>query len=68
MQLKLWPEAIKAYTQAIKLHADYAEAYYNRGVAYILSGDYASGIPDLSRAGEMGLNNYFCNFENGQYV
>ena len=55
MQLKLWPEAIKAYTQAIKLHADYAEAYYNRGVAYILSGDYASGIPDLSRAGEMGL-------------
>ena len=31
------------------------EAYYNRGVAYILSGDYASGIPDLSRAGEMGL-------------
>ena len=55
MQLKLWPEAIKAYTQAIKLHVDYAEAYYNRGVAYILSGDYASGIPDLSRAGEMGL-------------
>ena len=31
MQLKLWPEAIKAYTQAIKLHVDYAEAYYNRG-------------------------------------
>lgn len=30
MQLKLWPEAIKAYTQAIKLHVDYAEAYYNR--------------------------------------
>ena len=55
MQLKLWLEAIKAYTLAIKLHADYAEAYYNRGVAYILSGDYASGIPDLSRAGEMGL-------------
>ena len=41
--------SIKAYTQAIKLHVDYAEAYYNRGVAYILSGDYASGIPDLSR-------------------
>ncbi len=55
MQLKSWPEAIEAYTQAVSLHADYAEAYYNRGVARILSGDYASGVPDLSRAGELGL-------------
>ena len=31
MQLKLWPEAIKAYTQAIKLHADYAEATTTEG-------------------------------------
>ncbi len=53
--MKLLPEAIDAYTRAIMLYADYAEAYYNRGIAYLLSGDYASGIPDLSRAGELGL-------------
>ncbi len=55
LQMKLLPEAIEAYTRAIKIHAGYAEAYYNRGVARILSGDYAAGIPDLSRAGELGL-------------
>ena len=55
LRMKLWPEAIAAYTEAIQGNADYAEAYYNRGVAYILSGDYASAIPDLSRAGELGL-------------
>ena len=55
LRMKLWPEAIAAYTEAIRDHEDYAEAYYNRGVAYILSGDHASAIPDLSRAGELGL-------------
>lgn len=54
-RLKAWPEALEAYTQAIRLHPDYAEAYYNRGVVRLLSGDYAAAIPDLSRAGELGL-------------
>ena len=51
----MWPEAIAAYTKAVELNAAFAEAYYNRGVAYILSGDYAKAIADLSQAGEMGL-------------
>ena len=55
VQLKMWPEAIAAYTKAVELNAAFAEAYYNRGVAYILSGDYAKAIADLSQAGEMGL-------------
>lgn len=55
MQMKLYPEAIAAYTRALEMNADCAEAYYNRGIAYILSGNHAAGIPDLSRAGEMGL-------------
>lgn len=54
-RMKAWPEAIAAYSQAIGLHPDYAEAYYNRGLAYLLSGNYAAAIPDLSRAGELGL-------------
>ena len=31
------------------------EAYFNRGVAYILDGNFDKGLADLSQAGEMGL-------------
>ena len=31
------------------------EAYYNRGVAFILQNRIEQGLADLSRAGEMGL-------------
>ncbi len=55
VQMKLWPEAIEAYTQAIGRNSAFAEAYYNRGVAHILSGNYADAVSDLSQAGEMGL-------------
>lgn len=55
MQMKSWSSAVEAYTKAIGLNPDFAEAYYNKGVAHILSGDYSAGITELSRAGEMGL-------------
>ncbi len=54
-QMKLWAEAIVSYTKAIEQHTDFAEAYYNRGIAYIMSGNPEMAIPDLSRAGELGL-------------
>lgn len=55
LQMRMWNEAIEAYSKAIELCDDYAEAYYNRGIARILSGEHAAAIPDLSRAGELGL-------------
>ena len=47
--------AISAYTGAIERDERMPEAYYNRGVAYIMSGKYSLGLADLSKAGEMGL-------------
>ena len=47
--------AIEDYTQAIRLDANLAEAYYNRGLALLDSHRDAEGIADLSKAGELGL-------------
>lgn len=55
VKLKDYASAISAYTEAITRDSDMPEAYYNRGVAYILSGDAQKGLADLSKAGEMGL-------------
>lgn len=55
LMLRMWDVAIKEYTNAIEHNVDFAEAYYNRGIAHILSGDYTTGVADLSVAGEKGL-------------
>lgn len=54
-KLKDYPSAISAYTEAIARDSSLPEAYWGRGVAYILSGDTERGLSDLSQAGEMGL-------------
>ena len=43
-------DAIKAYTDAIRLKADYAEAYNNRGAARNELGQYAAAIADYDKA------------------
>ncbi len=55
VKLKDYASAIAAYTEAIERDQHMPEAYYNRGVAHILSGDTQAGLADLSRAGELGL-------------
>ncbi len=50
-----YAEAIKQYTKAIDIDADFAEAYFNRGLTYIYTGDTDRGLPDLSKAGELGI-------------
>lgn len=55
MKLKDYGTAVDAYSEAIARDADMPEAYYNRGVAYILMGKTEEGLADLSRAGELGL-------------
>ena len=47
--------AIAYYTQAIAKDADFAEAYFNRGLTYIYIGENDKGIADLSKAGELGI-------------
>jgi tetratricopeptide (TPR) repeat protein len=37
-QLRWYEEAIKACTQALTFKPDYADAHYNLGIAYLLSG------------------------------
>lgn len=48
-------DAIDTYTQAITLNPSLAEAYFNRGLTYIFSGNKSKGLADLSKAGELGI-------------
>ena len=43
-------EAISAYDMALRLKPDYAEAYYNRGTAKMLIGEYETAIADFDEA------------------
>jgi tetratricopeptide (TPR) repeat protein len=43
-------EAIRCYTEAIRLRADFAEAYYNRGVARRGKGDHNGATQDYNKA------------------
>lgn len=43
-------EAIRSYTEAIRLRADFAEAYYNRSVARRTRGDHKGADQDYARA------------------
>lgn len=47
--------AIQYYTAAISSDADFAEAYFNRGLTYIFTDQTAEGLADLSKAGELGI-------------
>ena len=47
--------AIEYYSKALRCDEGFSDAYFNRGLAYIQSGDMTKGIEDLSRAGELGI-------------
>lgn len=55
LMMQDYTQAISAYSSVIQSDNRFACAYYNRGIAYLLSGKIADGIKDLSRAGELGL-------------
>jgi tetratricopeptide (TPR) repeat protein len=44
---------IRLYTEAIELNAGYAEAYDNRGEAYLVKGDFSQALSDLHKAIEL---------------
>lgn len=55
VKLKDYSSAVNAYTATIEREPSMPEAYFNRGVSYILQNKIEQGLADLSRAGEMGL-------------
>ena len=48
-------EAIAGFTSVIEQNNHFAEAYFNRGILYLLLDDTPHAIPDLSKAGELGI-------------
>ena len=48
-------EAIEGFTQVIQQNDHFSEAYFNRGILYLLLDDVPHAIPDLSKAGELGI-------------
>lgn len=53
------PEAITQYTKAIDLCPRLGEAYYNRGLVLIYVKDKEKGCLDLSKAGELGIDDVY---------
>lgn len=49
-------EAIRCYSRVIGQENDVAEAYYNRGLLYIMQKNIPAATQDLSKAGELGLS------------
>ena len=47
--------ALSAFNEALKLDPQMPEAYYNRAVVYLLKQENLKAIPDLSKAGELGI-------------
>lgn len=48
-------QAISDYTKAIQYDPNLAEAYYNRALTLIYLNDKNKAIKDLSKAGELGI-------------
>jgi tetratricopeptide (TPR) repeat protein len=53
------PEAIESYTKAIKQYPYFAEAYFNRGLVSIYLRDAEKGCIDVSKSGEMGVDDAY---------
>ena len=53
------PEAITQYTKAIDLYPGLGEAYYNRGLVLIYVKDKEKGCLDISKAGELGIEDAY---------
>jgi len=47
--------ALVCYDRALQLEKDLGEAYFNRGLTYMLLNNREKAISDMSRAGEMGI-------------
>jgi tetratricopeptide (TPR) repeat protein len=53
------PEAIVQYSKSLELFPGLAEAYYNRGLVHIYLQDREKGCLDMSKAGELGIEDAY---------
>lgn len=56
LQMQEFHKAIDDYSMAIKYEKNLAEAYYNRGLTLLFLGEKELANSDLSKAGELGIN------------
>ena len=54
-----FPKAIEQYSHALELYPNIGEAYYNRGLVLIYVNDREKGCLDLSKAGELGIEDAY---------
>ena len=52
-------KSIESYTKAIELYSYMGDAYFNRGLVLIYLKDKEKGCIDLSRAGELGVQDAY---------
>jgi tetratricopeptide (TPR) repeat protein len=57
-------EAINSYNEAVKLKPNYAEAYYNRGLAYKMSNQIYLGCIDFEQSIDLGYKPAQQAYEN----
>jgi tetratricopeptide (TPR) repeat protein len=55
LQQKDYPEAIEKYSEALKIDAKSAVAYFNRGRAFLYSDNFSAAVDDFSAAIEFNL-------------
>nr|MBD3622000.1 tetratricopeptide repeat protein [Sunxiuqinia sp.] len=58
-KLGRYQEAIRNFDKAIELQPDFAEAYFNRGLTKIYLDEMDGGANDLSKAGELGIQDAY---------
>ena len=51
------------YTRAIDMYPYIGEAYYNRGLTYLRLGNRERGVADLSKAGELGIQEAYVDMK-----
>lgn len=62
---KQYDEAISNYTKAIGINSGYADAYFQRGVAYSMKGLHDEAISDLTKAIELAPENAHAYYNRG---
>ena len=60
-----YEKAVKTYDRAIALDPDFADAYYNRGVAKIRLKEFREAIEDFDKAITLKPDDIFCYFNRG---
>ena len=60
-----YEKAVKTYDRAIALDPDFADAYYNRGVAKVRLKEFQEAIKDFDKAIELKPDDIFCYLNRG---